>query len=365
MRSYMIWGTLFIVSLTGCSLPTSGPTRQAVIEAFKQKIINIDENVANQMNMTEHQERLTRERESLARLRSSFRLSSTTIQKGDNILVKIASFTPENVSAPGVDRLLEGFRIKNIGSYIVAEDGKVDLPYIGRLHLAGQSNDRARQTIQNAYMRSALFVRPYVSIEVEGNGSNGIAVTGDVSKPKILAWQPGGIDIARALTLTDTGNKESNHSRDETHAIVEVVRRSEVYKIAYDVALRESIPLSPGDKIIVMRKPSVRTTIAGGGILHNGTYKFQQRPSLMEVIARAGGLNANNADITNIFIFRRNNNNLNVMRVNFRKGTGITTASILPIKDDDVIYAPEARIVPWLRVLNIAFQLALPAAVMK
>jgi len=346
-------------------LPTAGPSRQAIVEAFKSKIINIDERTARQMNAHARAEHLRHDEENIERLRQSFRHSSSSIQRGDHVNVKIANFTPDTSVASNEERVLEGFTSKDIGEYTVDEDGNIDLPYAGKIYLSGKSIPSAREKIQNTYTKSGLFIRPYVTINVQSNGRNGIIVAGDVKNPKILSWQPGGIDLATALTLTDTGENSEAHKTFETQAYIDVIRGNNAFEIPYNRALREQIALNPGDKLIVEKKPAVRATIVGGGILQNGTYNFQQTPSLMEVIAKAGGLNPNNADITNIFIFRRDRGDINVMRINFHDGSGLTTASILPIRENDVIYAPEARVVPWLRVMNIAFQMALPAAVIK
>lgn len=317
------------------------------------------------MSRADRQKSMRIDKENLDALRASYHLVTPRIQNGDQISIKIASFTPDGGTTTASEKILEGFQLKDLGVYIVDEAGLVDLPYTGTIHLSGDTISAARQKIQSAYDHARLFARPYVSIAVQGNGRNGIAVSGDVSSPKVLSWQSGGIDLATALTLAGGGEHELSGKYNETRVLVGIIRRGMTYHISYDQALHDHIPLVPGDRLVVRRTPSVRATVVGGGILQNGTYNFQNPPSLMEVVARAGGLNANNADITNIFVFRKIDNDMRVLRINFKEGTGITTASSLPIKDDDVIYAPEAQIVPWLRVMNIAFQLALPAAVMK
>ncbi len=317
------------------------------------------------MNRFDIEKSTRTDKENLDALRASYRLVTPRIQKGDQISVKISSFTPEGVTGIASEKILEGFQMKELGLYVVDEAGLVDLPYIGTIHLSGDTIGVARQTIQAAYNHARLFARPYVSISVQGNGRNGIAVAGDVSSPKVLSWQSGGIDLATALTLAGGGEHELSGKYDETRVLVSIIRNGMTYRISYDQALHDHIPLVPGDRLVVKRTPSVRATMVGGGILQNGTYNFQNTPSLMEVVARAGGLNANNADITNIFVFREIDHDMRVLRINFKEGAGVTTASSLPVKNGDVIYAPEAQIVPWLRVMNIAFQLALPAAVMK
>lgn len=365
MRGIHVYICIVTLFLSGCSLPTSGPSREAVVKSFQGRLVNVDEATATRMNAADRQEREDKDQQNLTALRRSYRRFTPLIQNGDQIDVKISSFTPDTVTSTGQDKVLEGFQIKELGLYIVDETGSVDLPYVGRMRLSGQSIVSARQAIQIAYDHAGLFVRPYALLTVQGNGRNGIAVAGDVSNPKVLAWQPGGVDLATALTLTDGGEQESSKKNNETRILVNIVRDGATYSIPYDTALRDHIPLVPGDRLVVRRIPSVRATVMGGGILQNGTYSFPNTPSLMEVVARAGGFNANNADITNLFVFRRIDHEVRVLRIDFKSGTGVTTAAALPVKDDDVIYAPEARIVPWLRVMNIAFQLALPAAVMR
>lgn len=360
----------FALSLCACHLPRGGPSASSIAKALQNRIIPIDENQAILMNKEVFSAQKRSMQQALNDLSEPFKFESARISYGDDIVVMLMSYSSENPMSLDQDSLLAGFNKRDLGHYIVNQKGMINLPYIGNVSVVGLTAEQARHAIQSRYEGINVVREPYILLQLTNNKRNDITVTGDVGAPKIIPWQAGGIKLATALTLAQSNNSNmmrNNSQKLNTNKItVNIIRNHHTYTLPYDVALKSDINLAPADKLIVESSPEVRTTLLGGGILKNGTYSFPIQPSLIEALAEAGGFNPYNADISKVFVFRKNaNSQLKIYQFTFNGGAGLAAASFFPILDRDVIFAPEAGIVPWLRITNIAFQMALPAAVLK
>ncbi|CAI3958612.1 Periplasmic protein Wza involved in polysaccharide export [Commensalibacter communis] len=356
--------------VSGCSLPRGGPSSSSILSTFKGKIITVDEYQAQKLDKQVALENKLFVQKNLDALMLPIRNKNLMIKIGDKLIITLMSFSPDSIIGQNQDPISAGFDKRELGTFTVDYNGNINLPYIGNVYINNLTESAARNLIQSKYNSNNSVVNPYVIIALEENGASGVTVTGDIGAPKILSWQPGGMKLATALTLAQNGNTRtiSNEaSKDSTNkTMVNVIRNGAQYSIPYDLALKSDINLAPSDKIIVKSAPQVRTTLIGGGILKNGIYDYSSQPALLDAIARAGGFNPNNADISNVFVFRKDyDNDLKIYRFKFNDGHGMAAAAFFPIFDKDVIFSPESPIVPWLRVLNIAFQMALPAAIIK
>lgn len=359
---------LFVL-LASCTLPRGGPSSSSLVSSFQKRIIRIDEKQAIAMNQKALASRKEMVNQTLRDLTQPVSLGLTRISKGDVLTITLMSYSSDQHIDIDQDSLLAGFNKRELGNYVVNEHCHVHLPYVGDVAVCNLTKDQARNRIQLAYENTNIVREPYVIVYWANDKQNSITVTGDIGAPKILPWRAGGIKLSTALTLAQNGNenlvRNNSEKSDTNKTSVNIIRRGKTYILPYDIALKKNIALIPGDKIIIQNRPQVRATLMGGGIIKSGTYNFSTQPSLIEVLATAGGFNPNNADISKIFVFRKNDGKLDIYQLEFKKGKGLAAAAFFPVSDRDIIFAPEATIVPWLRVFNIAFQLALPAAVFK
>lgn len=358
------------LSLCACNLPRGGPSANAVVSSFKKRIITINEAEAIRISKQQFAEQKRSIEQSLNILSQPISFSSSRINAGDELVITLTSYSAESNIDPSQDTLLAGFNKRDLGHFIVNQQGNINLPYIGNVNVRGLTEEQARNVIQSQYEQANVVREPYILLYSVKNKQNDITVTGDIGSPKIIPWQPGGIKLATALTLAQSNNTNmirNNSQKLNTNKItINIIRDQQTYSLPYDIALRSNINLAPADKVIVESSPEVRATLLGGGILKNGTYNFSIQPSLLEALAQAGGFNVYNANISKVFVLRKNiKSELKIYQFAFNKGSGLAAASFFPIADRDVIFAPEAGIVPWLRITNIAFQMALPAAVLK
>jgi len=127
-----------------------------------------------------------------------------TIRSGDIISVQVTSLNPEASnffnpysSIASIDRNTGGTAtVSQSPGYLVATDGKIELPLIGKLTVAGlttaQAGDRIREELK------AFLKEPTVNVR---NMNFRISVLGEVVRPSLFTIQNEQITLPEALSL--------------------------------------------------------------------------------------------------------------------------------------------------------------------
>jgi protein involved in polysaccharide export with SLBB domain len=106
------------------------------------------------------------------------------------------------------------------GRYRVADDGSINFPLVGRVHVGGRGPTAVATAIQQALEEKRILRNPSVSIFVLEYTSKRINVVGAVQRPGSLAWTAGmgvvqAISVAGGLTPLAAGN-DTIVTRQET-----------------------------------------------------------------------------------------------------------------------------------------------------
>jgi polysaccharide biosynthesis/export protein len=172
----------------------------------------------------------------------------------------------------------------------VGDDGTINVPLVGNIPVAGVSPVEAASRIAKALKDGGYFVDPHVSVIVTQPNSQLVSVLGEVAKtgrypinPRTtvvdLLAQAGGMKE----TASDVGyvlrNDDKGHA---TRYPVSLTGLSE---------LNNSLPtptLSGGDSLVV---PRAEHYYVAGEVISPGAYPIEQGMTVMQAIARAGGVN--------------------------------------------------------------------------
>jgi len=178
------------------------------------------------------------------------------------------------------------------GELRVSEDGDVNLPLVGNVHIAGLTEAEATQRIKEV-LEEKVLQRASVSVQVQEYRSKPISVLGAVRQPGNLAFA-GRWTLLEALTAA--GGLASEHG-----TVIHVLRRSE-NGLSDQVAIRAedlmaradprvNIPIFPGDLINVPSTIEL-TVYLLGEVERPGpvTVKSSDRITLLMVISQAGGM---------------------------------------------------------------------------
>jgi len=364
------------LALAGCSaLPSAGPlasdvaSQEAAPGALSGYVlIDITEPVAS---ITSSQPR------------DSFKRVFTTghpapdlrIGVSDSVVVTIWEAAAGGLfSAAPTDRTISaGSRTATIPEQVVARDGTIEVPYAGRLRVAGLRPAEVEQEIVKALEHKAI--EPQVVVTISKNLSNTVSVGGEVAKGDRVPLTTKG---DRILDVIATAGGIRIPASD---AFIRLTRGPRTVSVAYNTLLshpQENIYAMPGDNITVVRDPQTFTAFGGTG--RNAQVPFDTTGiTLEEAIAKAGGLLDYRADPAGIFLLRFEPTGLVkklvpkrelpsqgdltpvVYQLNLRDANSFFLARSFPMQDKDMLYVSNAASDTLQKALGIFGTVVAPA----
>ncbi len=172
----------------------------------------------------------------------------------------------------------------------VSQNGNVDMPVLGQLHLAGFSVTQAAAGLEEAYRTRGLLLNPHVTVSETEFASQGATVLGEVRSPGVYPTL-GSRRLLDMLSLA--GGVSSTAGR-----LVSVVHRGNPQH-PHQIALQptpaslhaqENPIILPGDTVIIAKAGVVYIigdVLRPGGILVDNN----ERLSIIEALSLAGGMN--------------------------------------------------------------------------
>jgi len=158
------------------------------------------------------------------------------LRSGDFIELRIAG-------VPASESALFGMR------YLIADDGTLNLPHIGKVQVAGLSITEIQSRIQNMYIQAEIYTNPTVVVVVQ-TGDRFVTVGGDVRSP-------GRVAFTSDLTLLTAINASGGFTEFANERRVRLLRGGQAYEVDVRRIRAEpdqDIKLLPGDKIEVPRR---------------------------------------------------------------------------------------------------------------
>jgi polysaccharide export outer membrane protein len=219
------------------------------------------------------------------------------------------------------------------GAFRVGVDGGIEVPYAGRIPIAGLTVDDASKAV-TAWLAGAVLARPQVVLDVETYASRKVDVDGIVAKPSSYALEKGrttvGDIIVRAGGLTDPNAPVAFVSREEAgQGVVLKVDLERLYagERAADLELRA------GDKVYI---PPVESVFVDGQAQKPGAIAYRDGMTVTQAIAQAGGT-LSTARKTAVYIVRGEER----IPVNLKKIQNGEEADIV-LRPSDRIFIPES-----------------------
>jgi polysaccharide export outer membrane protein len=247
----------------------------------------------------------------------------------------------------------------------VGSDGKIKIPYAGEILVAGLSPSDISQTIEQKLKGKAI--KPQVLVSIVSNGSSWASVSGDVTGAARVPLTPKGDRILDIISQAG-GVKAMPF---ETY--VRLTRGQSTETVLLDTILKkpaENVYIYPGDQIYVYRQPT--SYVALGAVTAQKDYAIdEEKLSLSQAVARAGGMIDAQADPASAYLFRyespavvkainpdstflSGNEPVPVIyRINFSKPENFFLAQEFLIRDKDIIYVADSSTVQFNKFLGI------------
>ena len=155
------------------------------------------------------------------------------LRPGDSIEIRLGGVPPNEVT-------------QITGSYVVDNQGNVNLAYINKVSIGGKTAGQAADAIEAAYKNAQIFTNPTITITTQAVGRF-VNVGGEVKAPSRVPYTPD-------LTLMSAINAAGGMTEFADSKKVRLIRGKEVMvintkKILSNPAL--DLPVKPGDQIFV------------------------------------------------------------------------------------------------------------------
>lgn len=308
---------------------------------------------------------------SLSALGNGGKSGDVTIGVGDIVTVTVFEAAAGGLFIPREAGTRSGNFVE-IPRQQVDQSGSINVPYAGTIKVAGQTARAVSNIIRDRIKDRAIDPQAVVSV-AEQRG-NQISVLGDVGAPLRFAIDPGGIRVLGAIARAG-GPKSPAYE-----TVVSVKRNGRVVKQMMSDLIKNpqsDVFLAPGDVVYLSREPRfflvLGSTPSPGSIggSNNRRFTFENdRMTLAEALAKAGGLDGTRADSKSVFVLRAESRSMlekagvdtstlagarvpTVYAVDFSKADGIFLADSFYIRERDVIFVSEAPSQEIIKLLNV------------
>lgn len=354
MKAVAVVGLLACL-MAGCSaLPTSGPTasdvkRQEVEnDRIRFDLVDIDDNVVAALSAAPG--------ESFhARFKKFGKPPQPKIGIGDSIVVSIWEAAGGGLFGTSpTEHVSSGSRSVTIPEQVVGQDGGISVPFAGRVPVAGRLPAEVQRSIEQRLAEKAI--EPQVIVTVTKSLANSVTVTGEAVNG---ARVPLSVRGDRLLDLiAAVGGARS----PVYETFVRLSRGGVTATIPMETLVSnpaENIYAQPGDVLTLVRLPQSFTVFGATGT--NAQISFTaERMTLVEALAKAGGLQDLRSDPAGVFLFRFEPPNIVnalgrpqlrtgpggsspvVYRLDLRNAKSYFLAQRFPIGDKDIIYVANA-----------------------
>jgi len=220
----------------------------------------------------------------------------------------------------------------------VSTDGKISLPGVGILAVAGMTTDQLRAQITQKLKES--MVNPRVSVylrQFAPDPANRVYVLGEVAKPGWYELQPG-MRLLDVLWLAGGQTEAADLSQVKLFDPKAGSRTVDVQKIMDTGDMSLNSPLGPNT--VLMVPESKNEVVVVGYVVKPGTYRFKKGERLSDAVAAAGGP-SQESDLKNATLTRRNGQTTSVdLEAILREGK---LGGNVELEPGDVIHIPQLR----------------------
>jgi polysaccharide export outer membrane protein len=292
---------------------------------------------------------------------------------GDTVQINIWEAGSGGLFTMAGDRGQGATRSGTLPEQVVARDGSVNVPFAGRIRVAGKTPVEIERLIVERL--AGKTADPQAMVAVSRTVTHSATVTGDVTAGARVPLSTNG-DRVLDVIASAGGIKAPVHE-----SFITITRDGTSLSVPMQAILansKENVYVRPGDIITVYRAPQSFTAFGATG--RNAVIGFDAGGiALDEAIAKSGGLLDDRSDAKGVFVLRyepttlvRNYPNvppslLNghvvpvAYRLDMRDPTSLFRARLFKMRDKDILYVSHAPITEVEKVFRLFQVLSSPA----
>jgi polysaccharide export outer membrane protein len=372
--------TLAVAVLAGCTaLPTSGPSHRDIADGASASVVSERDTVVFDYVLLDINRPILDNAVHVGP-GSFFRSFGTgrgpapilRVGVGDVVQVSIFESSAGGLFIPAEAGVRPG-NFVTLPSQLVDRVGTITVPFAGEVPAAGRTLTEIQRDIESRLANRAI--EPQVIVTLTEQNSAEVAVMGDaISTASKFRIRPNG---ERILDLISKAGGIKFAGYDLFVTLQRGARSATVYFPNLVSNRGENIFVAPGDTLYVYREQ--QKFVAVGALANvgqttglTGQFAFdQERLSLNEAVAKAGGLLDNRANPGQVFLYRMEYREAlqalkvdlkrfpstqklipTVYRANFRDPSSFFFAQGFPMRHKDIIYVTNADSVEVVKFLN-------------
>jgi len=337
--------TILLSVLSGCSLapgihiPANQIKKQQVEEFIPPEFLQITPALIRQ------QSRYTDDHQAGAQV-PGYSSNGYQYVIGPNDVLTITVWDHPELATPAS----EGRSADEVG-HLVASDGTIFFPYIGKIPVAGRTLGAVRFELTQKL--SDYIKDPQLDVRIASFRSQKINVTGQVKNPGIIPLTDAPLTVLEAVNAAGGNSENADLTR------VSLVRGGKTYSLDLYEMLEKgdlsqnhilknhdiiNIPDRLNNKVFVIGEVKNQTS----HLMHRG------RMTLADAMGQSGGADQRFANAQKILVIRADNNSLkpNVFYLNANDPTALLLSTRFELKPLDVVYVSTSELTRWNRVLS-------------
>ena len=357
MKSAVLLMCLSGAALAGCGyLPTSGPTAGQVIDRgveenqIRYDVVDVNSGVVAVL---------------LGQPADSFRTrfgkygkpAAPLIGIGDTLSVSIWEAAGGGLFGTSpTDRVSAGSRNVTIPEQVAGRDGGISVPFAGRVPVAGRTTVEVQREIERRLAEKAI--EPQVIVTIVKSVTYAATVSGEVVNGARVPLSVNGDRVLDLIALAG-GAKAAVYDTFVRLSRNGVTVTMPMERLVSNPA--ENIYAQPGDVLTLVRVPQTYSVLGATGQNAQITFNSEQI-TLVEALAKAGGLQDLRSDPAGVFLFRfeppsvvaalnapqlgtgPDRTSPIVYRLDMSDANSYFLAQRFPVEDKDIIYVANARL---------------------
>ena len=239
------------------------------------------------------------------------------------------------------------------GSYLIDQDGMIDLPFIGKLKIDNLNLNDAQNILTEVIKN--YYKNPDLQINIEEFNSSKVYILGAVRNQITIKLDQKPIIVIEAAIQANF-NPSSSEKSFGTKGFLR--RDNEVYKINLTNAYKskddkENFYLKKNDVIFIDRNSDAIHVF--GEITKPGIYYPNLDYSLTELISTSG-LNQLTANAKKVYVIREKFESfleVDVFQLDIRNPVSLIAGRKFQLQPKDIIFIPPSEIVKWNRTISL------------
>ncbi|MFG6158400.1 polysaccharide export protein [Halomonas sp. 1390] len=236
----------------------------------------------------------------------------------------------------------------------VRPDGTLFYPYVGRVRVEGMTLEEVRSLITRRLSR--VITDPQVEVGMAAFLSQKAYVSGEVANPGTLP-----ITI-QPMTVLDAISEAGGATAAADWHNLTLVRNGREEQLSLYAMLRngdltQNRLLRDGDLLHVPSAENQNAVVLGQVRKPGAIPLGNERVTLTDALARAGGVNESRAEPSGIFVVRGNPPEsakmATVYQLDIRDATRLMLGTRFPLQPQDVVYVTSAPLARWNNVISL------------